>query len=338
MPELAKVADKFSVVRSITRVFEEHDASHSASGWSFNSLREMGGRPSVGSVMSKLWGVQATPHGACPTFVDLTGWMRPGFLGQINSGFRPDSEGRAQSSLNSSVSNLRLNDRQSLLGGLDRIRREIDGRGMMTAMDSFTQAAPLTSSHRAKWPALDLRNEDPRALDRYGLPDRVYGSLQNFVLARRLIQAGVRCVGLSWGGWDTHGNNFGHLRMQLPRLDRWLAALIEDLDAHGLLDSTLILMSGEFGPTPRVNGGAGRDHWPATMSFFLAGGGMKHGQMIGTTNRNGEYPVERPIHIQHVFHTAYHWLGIDANTVTITDPNGRPQYLADEREIVRELV
>jgi hypothetical protein len=164
------------------------------------------------------------------------------------------------------------------------------------------------------------------------------GSTQNFVLARRLIQAGVRCVGLSWGGWDTHGNNFGHLRSQLPGLDQALAALIEDLDAHGLLDSTLIMMSGEFGRTPRVNNIAGRDHWPATMSFFLAGGGLRHGQMIGTTNRNGEYPVERPIHIQHVFHTAYHVLGIDANTDTIADSNGRPQYLVDERQLIRELV
>jgi hypothetical protein len=338
LPALAKVADKFSVIRSISRVFEEHDPSYSASGWSFNSLREMGGRPSLGSVMSKLWGPQqAMPHGACPTFVDLTGWMRPGFLGQINSGFRPDSEGRANLSLNSAVSNGRLSDRQSLLGGLDRLRREIDGRGMMTAMDSFTQRAVdiVTSGKMAQ--ALDLRNEDPRTLDRYRI-NHPAGSTQNFVLARRLVQAGVRCVGLSWGGWDTHGNNFGHLRNQLPALDLALAALIEDLDAHGLLDSTLILMSGEFGRTPRVNGGAGRDHWPATMSFFLAGGGMKHGQMIGSTNRNGEYPVERPIHIQHVFHTAYHWLGIDANTVTISDPNGRPQYLADEREVIRELV
>jgi hypothetical protein len=285
--------------------------------------------------MSKLWGPQQlTSHGACPTFVDLTGWTQVGFLGQTHSSFRPDSEGRANLTLNAAVSTHRLSDRQSLLSGLDRIRREIDHRGMMTAMDSFTERAVniVTSGDVAK--ALDLRSEDPRTLDRYQAP----GSTQNFLLARRLIQAGVRCVGLAWGGWDTHGNNFGHLRNQLPALDTALSALIEDLDAHGLLDTTLIMMSGEFGRTPRVNASAGRDHWPLTMSFFLAGGGWKHGQMIGSTNRNGEYPVDRPIHIQHVFHTVYHWLGIDANTVTLTDPNGRPQYLVDEREVIRELV
>jgi uncharacterized protein (DUF1501 family) len=220
---------------------------------------------------------------------------------------------------------------------LDRLRREIDARGMMTAMDSFTERAVniVTSGEMAK--ALDLRNEDPRTLDRYqGSP--ATGATQNFILARRLIQAGVRCVALAWGGWDTHGNNFGHLRNQLPPLDRALAALIEDLDEHGLLESTLIMMSGEFGRTPRVNGTAGRDHWPRASSFFLAGGGLKHGQMIGATNRNGEYPVERPVHIQSVFHTAYHVLGINANVVTLTDANGRPQYLADERELIRELL
>lgn len=338
-PKLATIADKFSVIRSISGIRDEHTPNQSDSGWSESSLREMGGRPGVGAVMSKLWGPQQlTERGACPTFVDLTGWTKVGFLGQVNAGFRPDSEGRANLSLNASVSGGRLNDRQSLLNGLDRLRREIDGRGMMSAMDSFTERAVniVTSGEMAK--ALDLRNEDPRTMDRYGLPDRTYGSLQNFVLARRLIQSGVRCVGLSWGGWDTHGNNFGHLRMQLPPLDRALSALIEDLDAHGLLDDTLIMMSGEFGRTPRVNASAGRDHWPRASFFFLAGGGLKHGQMIGATNRNAEEPVERPIHIQNVFHTVYHYLGIDANTTVLTDSNGRPQYLADERQLIRELV
>lgn len=338
MPELAKVADKFSVIRSLAGIRDEHAPTQSDSGWSESSLRGMGGRPGIGSVLSKLWGPQqSTAYGACPTFVDLTGWTKPGFLGQVNAGFRPDSEGRANLSLNSSLSSVRLNDRQSLLGGLDRLRREIDGQGMMSAIDSFTERAVniITSGELAK--ALDLRNEDPRTIDRYRLESPM-GSMQNFILARRLVQAGVRCVGLSWGGWDTHSNNFGHLRGQLPPLGRSLAALIEDLDAHGLLDDTLIMMSGEFGRTPRVNTSAGRDHWSRASFMFLAGGGLKHGQMIGATNRNAEEPVERPIHIQNVFHTAYHLLGIDANLTTLTDSSGRPQYLADERELIRELL
>jgi uncharacterized protein (DUF1501 family) len=153
-----------------------------------------------------------------------------------------------------------------------------------------------------------------------------------------LIQAGSRCVAFSWGGWDTHGDNFNAMRRMLPPLDVALSALIDDLDAHGLLESTIIMMSGEFGRTPRVNGGAGRDHWSRASFFFLAGGGLRHGQMIGTTSRNGEEPIERPVHIQNVFHTIYHQLGIDANSVTIADNNGRPQFLADERQLITELI
>jgi hypothetical protein len=336
MPNLARVGDKFSVIRSITGLRDEHTPTPSDAGWSFNSLRNMGGRPGVGAVMSKVFGPsRTTPHGTAPTNVDLTGWTRPGFLGQVHSAYRPDGTGRENLTLHNSVSLKRLGDRKNLLGKFDRLRREIDGQGMMTAIDSFTDRAVgiITSGKLAK--ALDIRNEDPRVVAKYG---KNSGDIQNFLISRRLIQAGVRCVSFSWGGWDTHGQNFQSMRSQLPRLERALAALIEDLDAHGRLDDTIIMMSGEFGRTPRINGGAGRDHWPQAASIFLAGGGMKHGQAVGSTNRNGERPHDRPVHVQHVFHTLYHQLGIDANAVTLTDPNGRPQYLADERDLIKELI
>ncbi len=341
LPKLAQRGDQFSVIRSITGLRDEHAPQQSDSGWSEQSLRTMGGRPGIGSVMSKLWGQsQHTPKGAAPTFVDLTGWTKTGFLGPIHAGFRPESEGRRSLTLDGRVSLSRLEDRQSLLSGLDRIRRDVDGAGMMSAMDSFNQRAVgiVTSGELAK--SLDLRNEDPRHMQRYGIKNNVAHWNENtrFVLARRLIQAGSRCVSFSWGGWDTHGDNFNAMRRMLPPLDVALSALIDDLDAHGLLDSTIIMMSGEFGRTPRVNGGAGRDHWPRASFFFLAGGGLRHGQMIGKTSRNGEEPVERPLHIQSVFHTIYHQLGIDANSVTIADNNGRPQFLADERQLITELI
>ena len=119
---------------------------------------------------------------------------------------------------------------------------------------------------------------------------------------------------------------------------RKLTALIEDLDAHGRLDDTIILMSGEFGRTPRVNGGAGRDHWAPASFFFIAGGGLRHGQAIGSTTRLGEVPKDSPYHVQHVFHTVYKQLGIDADSITLTDPNGRPQYLVDQRKVIEELL
>jgi hypothetical protein len=296
----------------------------------------MGGRPGIGSVVSKVIGSsQNTARGAIPTFVDITGWTRSGFLSKTYAGYRPDGEARRNLRLNG-ITLERLEDRQTLLTGLDGLRREADTSGMMRSMDSFTERAVnlITSGELAR--ALDLKKEDPRNRDRYGIDQ--YGENQRFLMARRLISAGVRCVGLSWGGWDTHGDNFNQMRRQLPPLDRALAALIEDLDARGRLDDTIIMMSGEFGRTPRINGGAGRDHWAPASFFFLAGGGFRHGQAIGATNRLGEEPADRPVHLQHVFHTLYRVLGIDAHTVTLDDPNGRPQYLVEERELIRELL
>ena len=337
MPRLAQLGDKFSVVRSITGLHEEHAPHQSDSGWSEQSLKNLGGRPGIGSVMSKLWGPsQTTSAGTAPTFVDLTGWTKTGFTGQVNAGFRPDGEGRRNLSLHQQVSLSRISERKELLGGLDRLQRNIDHSGMLTAFDSYTDRAVdiVTSGELAK--ALDLSHEDPRQMQRYGSNNGMGN--ERFLMARRLIQSGVRCVSFSWGSWDTHGDNFSQMRRQLPPLDQSLAALIDDLDAHGMLDSTMIMMSGEFGRTPRINGAAGRDHWPRASFFFLAGGGMRHGQMIGTTSRNGEEPIERPVHLQNVFHTVYHQLGIDSDTVTLNDPNGRPQYLVDNRKLITELL
>ena len=335
-PKLAQVADKFSVIRSVTGISEEHTNVQSDTGWPENTLRSIGGHPSIGSIMSKMWGpAQFTAQGSAPTFVDLTQTSKPGFLGQVHAPFVPDGVGRQNLSLNQQVTLDRLGDRKALLSGLNTARQGVDSRGMMTALDSFTERAVnlITSGEVAK--ALDLRREDPRLLERYGVEKDQQN--QRMILARRLIQAGTRCVSFSWGSWDTHGNNFGHQKMQLPNLDNGLSTLIQDLDAHGLLNDTIILMSGEFGRTPRVNGGAGRDHWARAGFFFVAGGGFRHGQAIGSTNRLGEVPTTRPIHLQNIFATVYKQLGIDPDTTTLIDPNGRPQYLVDERKLVAEL-
>ena len=327
-PILATMGEKITAIRSMTGVNNEHSSSQSDSGWSIRSLDSLGGRPSVGSVMSKVYGAaQTTERGTAPTFVDLSGTTRPGFLGQVNAAYRPDSTGRANLILNQSITRNRLSDRQSLLSGFDNLRRDIDGSGMMNALDSFTERAVgiVTSGEIAG--ALDISQEDPRRVARYGYPERRDTD-------RRLIQAGVRCVSFSWGGWDTHSQNFVTLGKQLPALDKAMSALIEDLDAHGQLDDTIIMMSGEFGRTPRVNGTAGRDHWPNAFSIVMAGAG----QFIGSTNARGERPQDRPVDLQHVFTTVYKQLGIDPEVVTLTDPNGRPQYLMENRSLISELV
>ena len=337
MPELATVGDRFSIVRSISDMSNEHNAKQSESGWSERSLKPMGGRPGIGAVMSKLMGAShETRHGVAPTCVDLTGWTRPGFLGQTHAAYRPDGIGRNNLTLNGSVSLDRLDDRKSLLSGLDNLNRTADSSGMMDALDSFNQRAVGIVTSGELYKSLDPKNEDPRLLDRYGIADR--RDNDRFLIARRLVTSGVRCVSFSWGGWDTHGQNFNTMRRQLPALSKGLTALIQDLEAHGRLQDTLIMMSGEFGRTPRINGNAGRDHWPAAAFFFLAGGGLNHGQVIGETNRLGERPKDRPVKLQHVFHTLYHWLGIDANSTVLHDPNGRPQYLVEDRELISELI
>lgn len=342
LPELAKVADKFSIIRSVAGMNNEHSPTQSDSGWSESSLRPMGGRPGLGAVMSKVWGpAQVTPHGTTPTSIDLGNWTKPGFLGPLHAPYRPDGIGRSNLSLNQSVTLSRLDDRRTLLNGLDRMQRDVDTHRMMEAIDSFTERAVgiITSGELAK--ALDVKQEDPRLAERYGIDEQRRGGrdVSGFLVARRLVEAGVRCVTLNWGGWDTHQDNFNAMRQQLPRLDQALSALIEDLDARGQLDSTIIMMSGEFGRTPRISTSvAGRDHWPRAAFFFLAGGGMRHGQVVGSTNRLGEEPKDRPVHLQHIFQTVYHQLGIDTNAITLTDPNGRPQYLLDQRQVIQELV
>lgn len=335
LPHLASMMDKLAIVRSLTGLYEEHSPHQTETGWSEQSLRTSGGRPSLGSVVARLHGAN---NGSAPTFVDLTGHTRHGFLGSVYGAFRPDGEGRANLTLNG-VTTGRLDDRQQLLSGLDRLKRDADASGSMKAMDAFAQRAVsvITSGEVAR--ALDLSHEDPRLRERYlGGGKSPHQENDRFLVARRLISAGVRCVSLSWGGWDTHGNNFGHLKMQLPPMDQGLGTMIEDLDAHRLLRDTIVIVWGEFGRTPRVNPGAGRDHWPRAMSVLVAGGGLQTGQAIGATNRNGEMPKDRPVHLQEIFATLYQHMGIDPKYTTLVDNNGRPQYLVEHNAGLRELL
>lgn len=335
MPKLAKLGDKFALVRSVTGVRDEHSPRQSDSGWSENDLRSLGGRPGIGPVMSKVYG---SVNGTAPTSIALSNFTNHGYLPQVYRDFRPDGEGRSNLQLNSMTAD-RLSDRKSLLDGLDRIRRDVDASGSMTALDSFNQRAITVVTSGTLAQALDSRKEDPRLIERYGMEQNgSYGANRNFLLARRLVEAGVRVVSVSWGGWDTHGQNFQSMRQQLPALDVGLSALIEDLDARGMLADTMIMMSGEFGRTPRINGTAGRDHWAPASFFFLAGGGLRTGQVIGSTNRLGERPQDRPVHLQQIFATVYKNLGIDVEHTTLADPNGRPQYLVEHRDVIKELI
>ena len=184
--------------------------------------------------------------------------------------------------------------------------------------------------------ALDLSNEDPKLRERYGdgkpyqfQYDGAPTCNDQLLIARRLVEAGVRCVTLTYGRWDSHGANFDLVRDHGSKLDQGFSALIEDLDSRGMLDDVTVIAWGEFGRTPRINGDAGRDHWPQVSCALLAGGGMKTGQAIGSTNRLGEAAASRPVHMQEIVATLYHNLGLDTSATTIKDPTGRPQFLVD---------
>jgi uncharacterized protein (DUF1501 family) len=206
----------------------------------------------------------------------------------------------------------------------------------MDGIDSFQQRAFELLTSGAMLKALDISQEDPKVRERYGKgTDKEQGDAaprlnEQFLLARRLVEAGCRVVTLSYSFWDWHGQNFKNAKQNLPDFDQALSALIEDLDQRGLLETTTVIAWGEFGRTPKINKDGGRDHWPNVSCALLAGGGMKTGQIIGATDRYGGEAVSRPVSFQEVFATLYHNMGLSAATTTVTDFSGRPHYLVDD--------
>jgi len=351
MPQLAKMMDKFAIIRSLYGGADQHASDMCLSGYPIGPKGRQDNHPSLGAAVAK---IQGAVDPAVPPFVGLTIKTRhdpycnpgqSGFLGQAYSPFQPDSEGMSNMRL-TGTSLEKLRDRQQLLSGFDSFRRHLDVSPKWQGADVFTQKAfdVLTSSQLVE--AMDLDREPAALRDRYGrgASTPAFGEdagphwMDQFLMARRLVEAGVRCVTLSFGSWDRHDGNFERLPEQLAKFDQGITALVEDLHARELDQDVSVVAWGEFGRTPRINPGGGRDHWPQASCALLAGGGMKMGQVIGSTNRLGEVPQDRPIHYQEVFATLYHQLGIDVGQATITDPSGRPQFLVDMREPVRELI
>lgn len=373
MPKVAGIADKIAFIRSLVGSAGAHDAFQCQSGFPASDLRSIGGRPALGSVIAKLRG---SGHDPAPPFVDLMqgrplvrNSARPGFLGPTFTPFRPDiskmfarelepgmkkelaargNPHAIQLTLVDGLTPERLNDRIRLHSAFDSARRGLDASGGMEAMDRFTQQAAsiLTSGRFAS--AMDLSKEPAKVLERYTPPvaasaTQFYTSedgtaARKLLLARRLIEAGVRCVSVSFSDFDTHADNFGRMRQLLPIVDHALHALVTDLEERGLLGDVAIVVWGEFGRTPKINNKAGRDHWPEVSPALLIGGGLKGGQVIGATDRMGGRVVSRPVRFQDIFATLYRILGIDPSATTLTDPNGRPQRLLEHGEPLRELI
>jgi hypothetical protein len=329
-PRQARMWDKLSTIRSIVSV-DEHSDSLVMTGYSENTNR-IAHHPSFGSVMSRLRGNASAD---LPPFVSLRGMSigcEPGYLGVAHRAFTPDGQGLANLNRAGGVDNTRTADRRGLLENFDTVRREIDQSGTMRGMDSFTQRAFDMVASGATRHALDLNSEEPRTRDRYR-------GVESFLTARRLVEAGVGCVTLAYGGWDTHERNFETLRRQLPELDRGVANLVQDLHDRGMDRDTVVIVWGEFGRTPRVNNsmGGGRDHWSPVMSAMVAGGGLRMGQAIGSSSARGEYPRDRRYTASQVLSTVYRAMGVDPS-MTFPNQNGRPMYILEDREPVTELL
>ena len=377
LPRLATIADRFAFIRSLTGAAGQHDAFQCQSGFPATDLQAIGGRPALGSVATKLLGKPSDTAPTFVDLMQgrpfVRNSARPGFLGPTYQPFRPDishifarelqtgmkaelerNGGRHSVSyeLNQALNKGRIDDRMQLLSRLDRVRRDADSAGMMEAMDDFSRQAVnmLTSGRFAA--ALDFSGEDPRTLALYsasanrsaplGTTDGLntndgYSATLKFLMARKLVEAGVRCVSLTISDFDTHRNNFERLRYLLPIVDAGLHGLTTDLEERGLLDDVMIVVWGEFGRTPKINTSGGRDHWPAAGMCLLAGGGMRVGQVIGATDRYGAAVVERPVRYPDVFATLYRNLGIDPEHTILTDPSGRPQTLTLDGRALAEL-
>ncbi|MFO0847772.1 MAG: DUF1501 domain-containing protein [Gemmataceae bacterium] len=328
LPLTAKLFDELAVVRSLTSV-DEHSDSLVMTGYP-ERVNLTAEHPSFGAVVSRVF---ANRFGPVPGFVSLRGMSRgtePGFLGVAHRPFTPSGAGMNNLRLANGVSVDRLTDRKALLDSFDDTRREIDARGTMAGIDSYTTKALDMVSGGVVRTALDLSKEDAKVRERYK-------GVESFLTARRLVEAGVGFVTLSYGGWDTHGQNFQTLKRQLPVLDRGVTNLVQELADRGRLDDTVIVVWGEFGRTPKINGSAGRDHWSPAMSALVAGGGLKVGQAVGATTAKGERPKDRPYTASRLLATLYRAIGIDP-AMTFPNGSGRPMYVLDDREPVSELL
>ncbi|MFN4260557.1 MAG: DUF1501 domain-containing protein [Gemmataceae bacterium] len=326
-PLQAKMWDKLACMRSLVTV-NEHSDVMVMTGTSNRENMTLN-NPSFGSVISKIRG----DSGDTPPFVSLRGSTRgtePGYLGVAHRPFTPSGPGLNNLRMANGVTANRLDDRRKLLDSFDTIRRDIDASGAMEGMDSFTtRAFDIVNAGKVR-DALDRSKFTAEEKERYK-------GCENFLTARKLVEAGVGCVTLSIGGWDTHSNNFVTLARQLPVVDRGVANLIQDLHDRGMGDDVITVMWGEFGRTPKVNARAGRDHWPAAAGALVAGGGFKMGQAVGATNSRGERPIASPYAPANLLATMYYQMGIDP-AMTFLDGSGRPRHLLDDRRMVTELL
>jgi uncharacterized protein (DUF1501 family) len=332
--DLARFAHRMAVVRSFAHGNSGHGGgTHWVMTGYDNRQSDSGGRPnrpSMGAIAARLRGANHS-HTGMPTYVRLgaIGADGPAFLGPSYAPFDP--QGQARRNLELATAPIRLDDRRHLLDQLDRFQRHADATGLMEGLDHFEQQAfDLVLGNSAK--AFDLTLEDPRLLSKYGK-----GPGEQLLVARRLCEAGCGFVTVNYGGWDMHGNIKNGVANRGKALDRAVAAFIDDVAQRGLDERILLVITGEFGRTPRINRNAGRDHWAPLSTLALSGGGLKMGQVVGESNSKAEIPKTTPVTPQDLMATVFHVLGIDLKA-QLVNPAGRPVYLVETGAPISELV
>ena len=335
MPRMAAISDKYSLVRSGSHGNDHHET---ATNWVLSGQfgSAFGDYPAIGAVVSHELGYRGPmpPYFAVPKNPSFTWELgKSAFLGGRYESFKAGDPNDANFRVQDlALVNPQVDRRQTLRQAVDNLARQVEGDDQMRTLDEFQKRAmDLVLSPEARR-AFDVAREDPRLRDRYGRTT----TGQSCLLARRLVESGVRFVTVNSGGWDHHGKIFPSLDKRLPEIDNCLSALIEDLDSRGLLDSTLVLCMGEFGRSPKINTMAGRDHWGHVASLVFAGGGVKPGRVVGSSDDQGAYVTDRPISPSDVAATIYQAVGVDPSRHLVT-PENRPVSILDQGSPVGEL-
>ncbi len=370
MPKIAGIMDRATLIRSYSHKYNSHNPYNVLTGFDGGSDRDnyfakVTDHPSIGSVCQYL-GMGArdiAPYVMMPAFPGYTQALRRAgpYGGYLGSSFDPlftqfeptlaeEVEGDYNPTIASgvptppSIAELpdltidRLHRRKSLLQQIDAELKSVEKRGTVRRLGNFREKAfELLTSTKTR-SAFDLDQEPQQLRDRYG--SHVWGT--SALIARRLVEAGTMLVTIHWEAkgnnhWDLHGNNFGMLRSHLPQLDQFVEALVLDLEERGLLESTLVVVMGEMGRTPKINAKAGRDHWPQCGFSLLFGGGTRRGCVIGATDKTAAYPTDRPVSAGDMAATIYHLLGVDAS-LTVPDLGNRPVHISHGGSPVKEAL
>jgi uncharacterized protein (DUF1501 family) len=345
LPKMARVMDKVTLVRSLVGLADEHSSFQNLTGFGMSQTQREK-KPNFGSVVARL---QGSTDQVMPPFVDLFPTMQhkpynipgPGQLGRSCAGVKVDGEDVAV--MKPRTTAMELADRRRLLEQFDHYRRGLD-TAEVGGMDTVYRKAFDVLSSSKLVEALDVTKEPVTVRDRYGrgsskhLGDGAPMWNDQLLMARRLVEAGARVVTVAYGFWDTHGQNFRYLKQHLPTFDTGISALIEDVYQRGLDRDVTVVVWGEFGRTPKINKDAGRDHWSRVNGALLAGGGMKVGQVIGSTDSTAGYAKDTPIHYRDVLATIYRNLGIDPHGMVYDISNRPAPILPSEAQVIEKVI